>query len=62
MIARRKLGATDIEVTELSFGGAPLGAVGDRIPDDEAAAIMHRAREGGIRYFATEPLYGHGLS
>ena len=62
MIATRNIGATDTEVTELSFGGAPLGAVGDRITDDEAAAIMHRAREGGMRYFDTAPLYGHGLS
>ena len=62
MIATRNIGATDIEVTELSFGGAPLGAVGDRITDDEAAAIMHRARDGGVRYFDTAPLYGHGLS
>ncbi len=62
MIARRNIGATDIEVTELSFGGAPLGAVGDRITDDDATAIMECARAGGIRYFDTAPLYGHGLS
>lgn len=62
MIARRTIGTTDIEVTELSFGGAPLGAVGDRLTDDQAAAIMRRARGGGIRYFDTAPLYGHGLS
>jgi len=62
MIAVRNIGATDIEVTELSFGGAPVGAVGDRLTDDEAAAIVRRARDGGIRYFDTAPLYGHGLS
>ena len=62
MIATRNVGATDIAVTELSFGGAPLGVVGDLITDDEAAAIMHRAWDGGIRYFDTAPLYGHGLS
>ena len=62
MIPTRKIGTTDIEVTELGFGGAPLGAVGDRISDDTAAAIVRRARDGGIRYFDTAPLYGHGLS
>ena len=62
MVPTRKIGTTDIEVTELSFGGAPLGAVGDRISDDTAAAIVRRARDGGIRYFDTAPLYGHGLS
>ena len=62
MIATRKIGATDIEVTELSFGGAPLGAVGDRLTDADVDAIVARARAGGIRYFDTAPLYGHGLS
>ena len=62
MIATRTIGSTDIEVTELSFGGAPLGAVGDRISADTAASIIQRARQGGIRYFDTAPLYGHGLS
>ena len=62
MIATRKIGATDIEVTELGFGGAPLGAVGDRLTDADVAAIVARARAGGIGYFDTAPLYGHGLS
>ena len=62
MIATRSIGATDIEVTELGFGGAPLGAVGDRIGDEDAAAIVQQAHAGGVRYFDTAPLYGHGLS
>ncbi len=62
MIATRNIGKTDIEVSELGFGGAPLGAVGDRITGADAAAIVSRAREGGVRYFDTAPLYGHGLS
>ena len=62
MIATRKIGATDVEVTELSFGGAPLGAVGDRLTDADVDGIVTRARAGGIRYFDTAPLYGHGLS
>ena len=62
MIATRNIGTTDIAVTELGFGGAPLGVVGDLITDEEAVAIMRRAWDGGIRYFDTAPLYGHGLS
>ncbi|MDE0054723.1 MAG: aldo/keto reductase [Gammaproteobacteria bacterium] len=62
MIQTRNIGATDTVVTELGFGGGPLGAVGDRITEDEASEIMRRAWDGGIRYFDTAPLYGHGLS
>ena len=62
MIPTRRLGATDVEVSALGFGGAPLGAVGDRLDDETATAIVARARAGGIRYFDTAPLYGHGLS
>ena len=61
-IPRRRIGTTTIEVSALGFGGAPLGAVGDRIDDPTAAAIVADARAGGIRYFDTAPLYGHGLS
>ncbi|MCZ6890697.1 MAG: aldo/keto reductase [Gammaproteobacteria bacterium] len=59
---KRKLGTTDVEVTELGFGGAPLGAGGGRVNEEDAAAIIRAANDGGIRYFDTAPLYGHGLS
>ena len=36
--------------------------MGDRLTDADVAAIVGRARAGGIRYFDTAPLYGHGLS
>ena len=58
----RTLGRTDIVVSTLGFGGAPLGAVGARIDDATVAAIVQAAVDGGIRYFDTAPLYGHGLS
>ena len=59
---RNTIGKTNIEVTALGFGGAPLGAVGDRISGETAHDIVERALAGGIRYFDTAPLYGHGLS
>lgn len=58
----RNLGGTDIALTTLGFGGAPLGAVGARIDDETVTAIVQAATDGGIRYFDTAPLYGHGLS
>ena len=58
----RKLGKTSVEVTSLGFGGAPLGAVGDYLDSTKSKDILDAAWNGGIRYFDTAPLYGHGLS
>lgn len=58
----RKLGTTSVEVTSLGFGGAPLGAVGDYLDSKKSNDILNAAWDGGIRYFDTAPLYGHGLS
>ena len=58
----RKLGRTGVSVTELGLGAAPLGELFDRVEDDEAAAIVRTAWDGGVRYFDTSPWYGRGLS
>ena len=57
-----KLGESSISLTEMGFGGAPLGSVGKRASEDQAMEILRVAYESGIRYFDTAPLYGHGLS
>jgi D-threo-aldose 1-dehydrogenase len=56
----RRLGRTSVSVTELGLGTAPLGDLFERIEDDEAAAIVGAAWEGGVRYFDTSPWYGRG--
>lgn len=61
-LATRTLGSSGVEVTELGFGGAPLGGVGSRVTQDQATEILQTAWDAGIRYFDTAPLYGHGLS
>ena len=58
----RKLGRTNVSVTELGLGTAPLGELFDKIEDDEAAAIIGAAWDGGVRYFDTSPWYGRGLA
>lgn len=58
----RTIGKTDIQVTTLGFGGGPLGGAGDRLSEEQVAAVITTAWEGGIRYFDTAPLYGQGLS
>lgn len=59
---KRQLGSSAVEVTQLGFGGAPLGDLYAKLPESEAIATVHAAYEAGIRLFDTAPLYGHGLS
>lgn len=61
-IRMRNVGDTGIRVSELGFGGAPLGGVGTHLDEAEADRIVSAARDAGINYFDTAPLYGHGLS
>ena len=61
-LARRQLGATPVFVTELSFGGAPIGNMFATLSDEAARATVDAAWEGGIRTFDTAPFYGRGLS
>jgi D-threo-aldose 1-dehydrogenase len=46
----------------LGMGGAPLGNLFSRIPDEVAAATIQAAWDADIRHFDTAPHYGAGLS
>ena len=59
-LEKRRIGTTNIEVTTLGFGGAPIGKAD--LGTDQAVSIIQRAYEGGIRYFDTAPVYGRGAS
>ena len=58
----RRIGQTELEVSVLGLGGAPLGDLYERIPEERAVATLETAYQRGIRFFDTAPLYGHGLS
>jgi D-threo-aldose 1-dehydrogenase len=60
--ARRRLGRTNVEVTELGFGGASIGELFVRVTEADAAATLAAAWGAGVRYFDTAPWYGRGLS
>jgi len=62
MLEKRTIGQTNTSVTAMGFGGAPLGAVGGYLEEDDASALIEHAFQQGINYFDTAPLYGHGLS
>jgi D-threo-aldose 1-dehydrogenase len=58
----RRLGRTEIGVTTLGLGLAPLGNLYRAVSDEEARETLDTALELGIRYFDTAPYYGFGLS
>jgi D-threo-aldose 1-dehydrogenase len=58
----RKLGRSDLVVSTLGFGGAPLGNLYALLDEAQAVAAVETAIVGGVTLIDTSPLYGHGLS
>ena len=56
------LGRTDLKVTRLGLGTAPLAGLYRAVDEKEALTAIERAWELGIRFFDTAPLYGFGLA
>ncbi len=55
-----RLQKTDLDVTRLSLGTAPLGGLFTSVKEDDSDALITAALDAGINYFDTAPLYGHG--
>jgi len=51
-----------VRLTQLGFGGAPIGNLYAALPDERARLTVDAAWDNGIRYFDTAPHYGLGLS
>ena len=58
ILEKRRIGSTDVFVTELGMGGTPLG----RVSPENASESLRESFNQGIRYFDTAPLYGTGTS
>jgi D-threo-aldose 1-dehydrogenase len=58
----RPVGKTDLQITEISFGCAPLGNLYRPITEEAAQEVLAGAWDAGIRYFDTAPHYGGGLA
>ena len=52
---------TDISVSKLSLGTAPLGGLFKKVTESESDSIIHQALAAGISYIDTAPLYGYGV-
>ena len=61
-LGMRPIDATELRVTELGFGGGPIGTLDDDGSEDDAAVLVRAAYDAGVRYFDTAPLYGAGRS
>ena len=69
MIAKRKLGKTDIEVTpiglgmmEFAGGGGLMGFAFPRIDQETKNATVRAGLDAGVNWFDTAELYGGGVS
>lgn len=61
-LAKTSVGTTSLQVTRLGLGGAPLGGLSADSQLQTAVDTVRQARESGIAYFDTAPLYGNGSS
>lgn len=61
-LARRAVGRSVAKVTQMGFGGAPIGGFRFSIHPDEARGCVRTAYDAGIRYLDTSPFYGYGRS
>jgi D-threo-aldose 1-dehydrogenase len=61
-LATRQLGRTGVSVTQLGLGGASIGSMFQRVPEEDAVATVRQGWTEGLRFFDTAPWYGRGLS
>lgn len=59
-LARRTLGRTGVQLTQLGLGSAGLGDLFSVVPEAEATGTIAAAWDAGVRYFDTAPWYGRG--
>ena len=57
-----KLKRSDLHVTRMSLGTAPLGGLFKAVTDEDGDELVNAALELGINYFDTAPQYGHGVA
>jgi D-threo-aldose 1-dehydrogenase len=57
-----KLKRSDLQVTRMSLGTAPLGGLFASVSDKDGDELLNGALDLGINYFDTAPQYGHGIA
>jgi aryl-alcohol dehydrogenase-like predicted oxidoreductase len=59
---KRKLGKSNLEVSEIGFGAWQIGGGFGKQYDNEAIACIHRAIDKGVNFIDTAAVYGDGHS
>ena len=59
---KRKLGNTDIFLSTIGFGGAPIGNLFEKLDDATCHKTLARCNDSNINLYDTSPYYGNGLS
>lgn len=62
MIASRRLGRTNLRLSEFGLGTAAFGNLYQPVTDVAAAAALGAALDAGVQFFDTAPYYGFGLA
>ena len=62
MINKRKISSSNLQVSELSMGTAPIGGWPILVSEQQALETLAASWEKGIRYYDTAPLYGSGMA
>src|SRR5690348_15649976 len=57
---RVRLGRTQLSVTRLGLGTAPLAGLYRPVAAEDAIAALDAAWDVGVRFYDTAPLYGYG--
>ena len=56
------IGNTNLSISELGIGTAPIGGWPRELSDEKVSDILEGAWSNGIRYFDTAPFYGYGMA
>ncbi len=59
---KRKLGKTNIHLSSLGFGAAPIGDLFENLEERNCYNILEKAYHSNFNIFDTSPFYGNGLS
>ena len=54
----RSFGKTDLKISEIGFGGAPIGYTSGLVDDKACIDCVRNAIDIGINFFDTSPVYG----